>query len=157
VRAGQGADRRPEPAEWDAPIPQIGGSNQDEIQVAGHRTMLKPVVEHEHRRAKYALGQRRRQTPDLTDEHGRTWDHAGQHQRLVAAAIEIRGQAPAVAHHDHAVLAPAALVAAAEDRRSLARGDQPGAEPGDERRLPPAAQGKIPHTDDERPGAVTRN
>jgi hypothetical protein len=105
--------------------------------------MLKTIVEDGDRRADRALGDGARDGAHVTDEHRRARHRARQHQRLVAAAIEIGGDVAAVADDDDAVLRTASSVAAAENRRPLAGVEEQPRQVADDRRLAAPAHGEV--------------
>ena len=139
VRARQRAHRLAQSAKRHPAILKVIRRHQDEIDVARHLPMLKPVVEQHDRRPERALGERARDRALLAHEHDRAGHAARDEQRLVAAAIEIRRHVRAVAHDDDAWLDRSPPVSSAQDGRPLARVNQQPRQMNDDRRLAPPA------------------
>lgn len=110
--------------------------------------MLKAVVEQMHGGAEMTFGERAGDRALIAHEYDGAGSRARQHQRLVAAAIQIREQVAAVAHDDHTVFDVTASVAAAEDGWAFSRLKEQPRKVGNERRLRAPAHRKIADADD---------
>ena len=103
---------------------QILARDDHQIDVAIELQVLEPIVEDVHRRAEVVLGETARQVAIARREDRDARQLPRQHQRLVAGPIEIRADAVGVAHDDHTVFRSPPRVAATQDRRTLAHGQQ---------------------------------
>ena len=119
---------------------QVGASRQ--------RQVLKAVVEHVHRGIEVKLGQPPGEIAIRRHQHAGALDGAGEHQRFVAAAIEIGAEAASVRHHHDAVRRRPARVPPAENRRPLAHLQQDARDMSNGRRLSRAAHAEVPDADD---------
>ncbi len=110
--------------------------------------MLKAIIEDGDGGAEHAVGVGLGNGADVGDQNHGPRHGARQHQRLIPAAVEIRGAMDAVAHDDHAVFLDAPAVAAAENRGPLACGEQHARDVRDKRRLAAPTHRQIADTDD---------
>ena len=149
----QPAHGRTEPAERQASIAQVGRGHQHQVDVARQRRVLEAVVEHVHRRTEHGLGQSGGRRAHVANQNGRAGQPARQHQRLVAAAIQIGSQVRRVADDHDAVLGPAAMIAAREDGRTLAGIEEQPRHVGHGRRLASSARGEVTDADDGAPAS----
>ncbi len=101
--------------------------------------MLKPIVEHVDGRADDTLRHRGGHRPLFVNKHRGAGRKTRHQERFVAAAIDVRDNMPTVADDDHAVHGVASAVAAAQDGRILAGGqEKPRHERGDWRLAAPS-------------------
>ena len=130
-------------------LAQVFGPHQQQVEVAFELEMLEAVVEQEDGGAEPPLGEHAGQMPIGADQH--------RHARAACApaaaarrrtAPPARSTSAAVAHHEHAVHRLAARVAAAQDRRPLAGGEQQPGQRGHGRRLAAAAHREVADADD---------
>ena len=70
-------------SEWQRTIRKILGRDDDDVDVARERPVLKSVVQHVHRRAEVPLGKRAGQRALIADEHAGARNRAREHQRFI--------------------------------------------------------------------------
>lgn len=109
--------------------------------------MLKAIVQHVNRATELALGKRAGEISVGRDAHRGAGNLAGQHQGLVAGAIDAFEHARAIGDHDHAIGGVGAAVAATENGGSLAVLNQPLRDRRHHRRLAGAAHRQVANTD----------
>jgi hypothetical protein len=86
--------------------------------------------------------------PIRRHEHGRTWQRARQHQRLVAGPGQIAAHPFWIADHDDAVFRPRSTVPSAEDRGTLPDVQQFANDRSDQRSLPATSNREVADADD---------
>ena len=112
--------------------------------------MLEAIIEHVNGCSQAAFGNHTSQVAVLTDRHDGSRHRAGQHQRLIASAIDALQSGAAIGHDDHAVGRLMSSIATAEDGGTIASCEKPPRDERDERRLPRAADAEVAHADHRR-------
>ena len=112
--------------------------------------MLEPIIEHVNGCSQSALGNHSGEVAVLTDGDDGSRHRAGQHQRLIACAIDALQRGAAIGHDDHAVGGLMSSIASAEDGGTLASCEKPSGDERDERRFPCAADAEVAHADHRR-------